>query len=69
VSHATASPTAVTVEEISTEQGLALLEQHAQERFGLSWPDFHEAYMAGKFQGTPDARQAEELAFLAPLAG
>jgi hypothetical protein len=59
----------VEVEELTPEQGYELLERSAQEAFGVSWGEFRAMYQAGKFTGTPDARVAEELAFLAPLAG
>lgn len=59
----------VEVEELTPEQGRAMLEDAARDRFGSSWDDFLEAYSAGAFTGTERARDAEELAFLAPFAG
>ena len=69
MSSATATgPTAVEVEELTEEQGRELAERSAHEAFGLTWDEFHRAYLAGEFVGTPRAREAEHLAFLAPLA-
>ncbi len=60
---------AVEVEELTLEQGRGMLEDAAQDRFGISWDEFYRAYQAGAFIGTERARVAEELAFLAPFAG
>lgn len=59
----------VEIEEMTSDQARAMLEQNAHQRFGTSWEDFYGAYSAGDFVGTDRARDAEELAFLAPFAG
>jgi hypothetical protein len=60
---------AVEVEELTVEQGRAMLEATAQDRFGVSWDEFFRSYQGGEYVGTERAREAEELAFLAPFAG
>lgn len=59
----------VEIEEMSAEQGRDMLERSAQAKFGVSWDEFFRAYQAGEYVGTDQAREAEELAFLAPFAG
>jgi hypothetical protein len=65
----TAEQTAVLIEEATEESGPAMLERLAQERFGLTWEAFFDAYQRGDFTGTEDARLAEELAFLSRFGG
>lgn len=70
MSSATATgQTAVEIEELTEQQARDLAERAAQDAFGLSWDDFFRAYTAGEYVGSPRAREAEHLAFLAPLAG
>lgn len=59
----------VEVEELSAQQGIDMLEAAAHDRFGVSWNVFFRAYESGEYVGTDRAREAEELAFLAPFAG
>lgn len=59
----------VEIEEMTPEQARVMLEVSARERFGTPWEDFYGAYAAGAFVGTDRARDAEDLAFLAPFAG
>ncbi len=69
LSGTTVAGEAVEVEEMTAEQGRQMVEQAAQERFGMTWPEFLAAYRDSAFVGTDRARAAEELAFLAPFAG
>lgn len=68
VSEMTIASEAVEVEEMTAEQGQQMLERASAEKFKMTWSEFYGEYQRGGFVGTPRARDAEELAFLAPFA-
>ena len=65
----TAANCEVVVTEATQAEWQSMLDRLAGEKFGLSWDAFVAAYRAGEFLDTPSARDAEELAFLAPVVG
>jgi hypothetical protein len=57
----------VKVQEVSSEEGWALLEKATQRELGIGAKDFLSAWEAGKFDDDPDRPEIMRVLMLLPL--
>lgn len=56
------------VNELSFEEGLAVLDRQARHYLNMSAEEFLRAWDAGEFDADPDRREVTRVAMLIPLA-
>ena len=56
-------------QELSREEGRALLDRQARRYLGMSGDEFVQAWRSGQFDQDPDRPEVMRVAMLLPLAG